>query len=278
MKKIKAIIAIITILGFFYTETVEAANTNSGVFANASAQYVYILNDLGITGTNITLEFWMKLTSNPPGGGIWDIMSQSDGGNKVRYRLLYIENSGNYDLQFKRSRNWVNGTAITYSSANFGTTNWVHIAAIYDGANVSLYTAPVGGTHTLRAGPTAASGNGGTNGTDHFSIGTVDDSEGGSFVPNATARRLDAKIDDVRVWNAARTTTELDNNFQTELVGNETNLVAYYKMNNDSWVDTTANAYHLTAVNSPTFNADVPFGALVVTVPPVALPRFWFLY
>lgn len=41
-------------------------------------------------------------------------------------------------------------------------------------------------------------------------------------------------IDDVRVWNTTRTQTEIQNNMNKELTGNETGLVAYYKMNEGS--------------------------------------------
>ena len=39
------------------------------------------------------------------------------------------------------------------------------------------------------------------------------------------------KIDDVRVWNTIRTQAEIQNNMNKELLGSETGLVAYYKMN-----------------------------------------------
>ena len=38
-------------------------------------------------------------------------------------------------------------------------------------------------------------------------------------------------IDDVRVWNVIRTQTEIQNNMNTELLGSETGLVAYYPLN-----------------------------------------------
>ncbi|MCV9389328.1 LamG-like jellyroll fold domain-containing protein [Reichenbachiella ulvae] len=45
-------------------------------------------------------------------------------------------------------------------------------------------------------------------------------------VPN-----MDAKIDELRFWNIARTQTEISNNLQNELVGTETGLVGYWQFN-----------------------------------------------
>lgn len=39
---------------------------------------------------------------------------------------------------------------------------------------------------------------------------------------------FDGKIDDVRLWNDIRTPTEISDNYNIELVGNEAGLVAYY--------------------------------------------------
>ena len=98
----------------------------------------------------------------------------------------------------------------------------------------------------------------GTSAADDFAIGINDDSGLTTFTPNA-GRYFDGQIDDVRVWNTAISTTAMNANFETELQGNESNLIAYYKLNN-SYSDQTSNGYNLTGVNSPTFPTTVPFG------------------
>jgi len=45
------------------------------------------------------------------------------------------------------------------------------------------------------------------------------------------SRFLNADMDEVRIWNYARTLTELDTNKSCELLGNESGLVSYYKFN-----------------------------------------------
>src|SRR5262249_11570316 len=65
-------------------------------------------------------------------------------------------------------------------------------------------------------------------------------------------------IDDVRVWNTARTVSQLDANSTIELIGNEGGLVGYWKLNNN-YSDITSSGHTLTAGNSPTFSTNIPF-------------------
>ena len=61
------------------------------------------------------------------------------------------------------------------------------------------------------------------------------------------------KIDDLRIWNVARTETEINNAMTGPLQGNETGLVAYYTMETTSDFeikDMSANDYHATMVDT----------------------------
>lgn len=55
---------------------------------------------------------------------------------------------------------------------------------------------------------------------------------------------LIGQIDEVKIWNVAKTTTQLDNGATNVLNGNEAGLVAYYRMNSQvSFLsDTSINA------------------------------------
>ncbi|HJZ69544.1 MAG TPA: LamG-like jellyroll fold domain-containing protein, partial [Blastocatellia bacterium] len=55
-------------------------------------------------------------------------------------------------------------------------------------------------------------------------------------------RFLQATVDDVRVWNVARTAGQIQASFNQELQGNETGLVAYWNFNAGNANDLTANA------------------------------------
>ncbi|MCF7836026.1 MAG: hypothetical protein K9M15_02800, partial [Candidatus Marinimicrobia bacterium] len=64
-------------------------------------------------------------------------------------------------------------------------------------------------------------------------------------------------------WSDVRTAQEIADNWNTELNGDEENLVAYYKLNN-SLLDETSNDNDLTNNNSCPFSTDVPWADLPV--------------
>lgn len=226
------------------------ANTHSLDLEKDSSQYAQVANDGGITGGNITLECWIKAESNV---GQNKAVKQMDAGTDVAYGIVVRDDGGGFGITAIRNKEGVADNAAAYPVTTIGT--WHHAVLTYDGTNVKLYTATAGGTHTERAS-TGSTGNGSAGGTDLMTVGR-----------NYTADQyFDGLVDEFRVWNTVRTTTEMDNNFETELVGNESGLVAYYKLNND-YNDTTANAYHMTAFNSPVFSTTVPFvGGLSIDV------------
>jgi len=63
---------------------------------------------------------------------------------------------------------------------------------------------------------------------------------------------FNGKMDEVRIWNVARTQAEIQANMNKELSGSETGLVAYYKMNDGSGTaltDSSSNSYTGTLKN-----------------------------
>jgi len=103
---------------------------------------------------------------------------------------------------------------------------WHHIATTFDGTNYILYmNGVVVDNNTVTAGDTPAA-------TPVRYIGT-------DFI---------GKIDEVRMWNVARTQAQIQTDMNKTLVGNETGLVAYYPMavnNNYSMIiDNSSNANH----------------------------------
>ena len=217
------------------------SNTNAlNLGASNSAKYAYIDSALGITSGNITMELWVKAQS-AISSGEWFIIDKSNSTNGVRYAIRYEYNSGTPRIQFARIKEGV-GTQYAMYTHTLSLTDWTHIAITYDGSTIRGY---VNGSE-VTTGSASGTGSGGTNKT----------RIGNSVTSDSYASVI---IDDVRIWNTQRSETDINNNKSSELVGNESGLVAYWKFNN-SYDDTTSNAYNLTSSGSPTFSSVVPFG------------------
>jgi hypothetical protein len=59
------------------------------------------------------------------------------------------------------------------------------------------------------------------------------------------ADRIRAYYDEIRIWNSAKTLSEINLNRVKQLVGNESTLIGYYPMNKGSFSDLTASANHM---------------------------------
>jgi hypothetical protein len=69
-------------------------------------------------------------------------------------------------------------------------------------------------------------------------------------------------IDDVRIWNVAKSDSEINNNFNSELTGSESNLVAYYNMNQgtgSTLSDNQTSGTNTLTLNNTSFSSNVPF-------------------
>lgn len=73
---------------------------------------------------------------------------------------------------------------------------------------------------------------------------------------------FDGLMDDVRVWNAVRTESQILQFNNRVLAGTESFLVAYYEFSSDVTDSQTSGNNDLTANNTPTYSTDVPFSGV----------------
>ncbi len=235
----------ITFLTIFYaiSPSAEALNFRSVDFESSSTQYLSIA-DSGQTGldgsTDMTVEAWVKFESLPPfdHNAAFVVKSVSAGDDRS-YTFYY--SGTDFKLRWVNQSDGYNGTDVGVNWVpSLGV--WYHVVAKKSESSITFYVngSPLGsiqgGTGTIN------------NSTAPFRIGAHGNGEA----------YMDGHIDDVRVWNVARTHEEIVANMNRELVGNEPGLVGYWKMNG-SFEDATANGNHLTPVNGPQFSDDVPF-------------------
>ncbi|KUG09048.1 hypothetical protein ASU33_19685 [Solirubrum puertoriconensis] len=200
---------------------------------NATNQYVAIpaTATVPLGNSSYTIEAWIKPTQM----GNYGIIGWGNYGttNQVNALRLYSGGLNNYW--------WAND--LLAPTANL-TGAWHHVAATFDGTTRTLYL-------------------------DGVAIGS--DTPTGHAVPNANNLRIGStnngeyfpgSIDEVRVWNVARTAAELNAAKGAGLPGGTTGLVAYYRLNEGSALttaDATGNAANQgTLTNGPTWATDAP--------------------
>jgi len=174
----------------------------------------YVMVSSPYTGfTNaLSVEFWVNATAMPPGS----ILGQSTSDvNAAATNVFLIGNDGSGgDITFYVA-DGSGFPGVVTTTTNFLGTGWHHVACVSDGAATKIYVDGIlegtgGGVPSINSNLSAA-----------LHIGK--DSR------YSTTRFFDGIIDEVRIWNTARTSMQIQENMFEELTGSETGLVAYYR-------------------------------------------------
>lgn len=234
------------------------ANTHSLDLEVSSSQSASVADTvpLSITG-DLTLEAWIKMESL---AAPMVIMAKYDTNSNRRSYTLYVNNADS-KMYFVASSDG-NYNADAANSTALSTGVWYHIAVSYNAA---------AGTCAFYLNGVADGTGSGLdtsiqNNTSRFWIGASGNNDVGENF-------FDGLIDDVRVWNDIRTAPEILNNKEDEVSGGSSNLVGYWKLNND-YTDSTANVATLTAAGSPVFSSSVGMGFKFPTVTGSDIPGF----
>ena len=192
----------------FTSTTFKALNnpsTNNALAFDGTNDYVAATINLP-TG-DFTYSAWVKFNTVSRKESIFSVGGDNE--------LIIIKNTDG------KLAVWIGGSErIVESSAT--DTDWHHIALTRSGVNATLYRdgVSVGSSTSVGSGP--------------LSLGSCDlliasDSDDGCI--GSLDDYLDGQIDELRIWNDVRTVSEISTNMISELTGNESNLVGYYKFN-----------------------------------------------
>ncbi|OMP29835.1 LamG-like jellyroll fold domain-containing protein [Mangrovimonas sp. DI 80] len=175
----------------------------------------YILTDLGgvLGNSPRTVEAWVKWSYQSRqalivewGGGT----PTEDGGPRFTFKIqsskVRIETGGAY--------NYLDGSTYLNSS-------WHHVAVTYDPSQENEYKLYVDGNLDAEGSFTGT-------GTDTQDAANI---QIGGRNANIGATAFSGTIDDVRIWNVARTQSEILADMNNELCDLPAELVAYYKLN-----------------------------------------------
>ncbi len=142
---------------------------------------------------------------------------------------------------------WADGlNPISISTTSLNTPavgTWHHVAYVYDGANQILYIDGIAVTTSPTIGTVTNSAS--------FASGLV---IGARYTQNT--QFSPTSFEDVRIWNVARTTAEINANISANLTGTEPGLLAYYRFedgpSSTTVTDLTGNGNNLTMYNMET--------------------------
>jgi hypothetical protein len=220
--------------------------------------------------TSVTLEVWAFRNSWTTGMANATIAGNTQTGGYA----IYTRATNEISAGVRR-----NGTTRFINTPSTGlASGWHHFALTYDGRIMILYI----------DGVEAARDDAGANYPIQYSVSNtfiIGAEAGAGATPSGEYFR--GAIDEVRVWNTARTCSQLLANYKRELQGNEAGLVAYYNFNqgvasgNNAGVTTlnnltanplngTLNAFALTGATSNWVDGS---GNGVIIGAPVAQPE-----
>ncbi|MBD3386234.1 T9SS type A sorting domain-containing protein [candidate division KSB1 bacterium] len=182
--------------------------------------FVQVANDPSLNVAELfTIEFWIK-TSNPSQS--WSRVLE-----KGSWDEYYIGFYGRHGKMHGSLRTYITGgyTRMTIPAGPSKTVvqpnTWYHVAATYDGNQATMYINGVPElTKTAVVSPRSLLGD--------LIIGAVQRDQ------DTYEYHLDATLDELRIWNVARTTQDIVQSIFNEITGTETGLVAYYNFNEGS--------------------------------------------
>jgi hypothetical protein len=183
--------------------------------------------------TNFTAEFWIKRSA-------WTTQwSRLFDHNQVT-GFSITRNASLNNIQFR-----VMDTAIN-SVSNLSQDVWTHISCVRSGSNGYIY---INGVLDATSG---LSSNAFTT-TQALGIGqNRTNSVGNDSIP--------AKFADIRLWNLARSATQVSESYNRQLTGTETGLIGYWGITRNSEInDLSSNLNAMTTGSAAVFSDDVPY-------------------
>jgi len=183
-------------------------NFTDAAFPENKAISISTINlTLNIQGnTSITIEAWVNINSLK-NQSILNKIAQS---GQTAYELG-LTSSGK--IYFK-----INTDSLA-SASNYALDEWIHIAAVYNLSDMRLYINGKLDNWMVRTGTIPSN-------TRAVLIGAK---RVGSTTPEVFNQGFDGSMDEVRVWAAVRTETQIQNNMCKKLQGTQTELRGYWR-------------------------------------------------
>ena len=230
-----------------YQVVLSGYNAGSALAFDGADDYANAPQWLAGVGNTFTMECWARALG-----------SGSSDGNTIIHRadfndcyLAWAVATSTHECSITLNEK---ATSLT-ETFSFGT--WYHVAGTYDGANVKLYiNGALVGTHAVSKSINWDTGYFGSyiggNGRDPYN-------------------KFNGQLDEVRVWNVARSQSEIQASMKRRLTGGEPGLMGYYRFDEGTGQvlqDLSPAARHATRGPSAAVETDDP--AWVASTAPVS--------
>ena len=221
--------------GVYAKQAVSSGGLNNALNFDGVNDYVSVNSSAALNITsNLSLSAWVYRNSS----GKYDCIIGKDNYAGNNGYSLWIYDDDKLTLRFGNSR-------IYKSSTSIPSGTWVHVAGTFDGTNAKLYINGTLDSSYPASAPTSNSGG--------LYLGTPQDAVGNPLF------NFSGTLEDIRIWNIALTQSAIQSSMNSELLGNEFGLVAYYSFNQgiaggdntgiSTITDKTANAFNGTLTN-----------------------------
>lgn len=224
------------IVGSFFAMTSLYASAQNRSFDFTTGDTVTLTNAGSALSnrTTFTLEFWAKFTNVSGTINLVDFTGGADAGG-----LIFNSSKLTVDLECDF------GCLTESNVLSLSTGTWYHIAVVFDNGTWDFYVDGVAqGINVLDQGARSSVPNYTGFGVTNLVFGLQNHGAVDDFV---------GSIDDIRMWSSARTQVQIQNNRSIELVGNESGLLGYWKLNEASGTtvnDSQTNSSMLTGTSS----------------------------
>ena len=167
--------------------------------------------DVNATGKTMTIELWTR----PRSFSATDFSGWAHLIEKQEAYGIYFPDDNVVRFVTMNSSGWDD----LDGSVPLQVNEWVHIACVLTGSKKRIYI------------------NGALDSQKNYNYDIINNSNTlylGADSPGGNQGRADAVIDEVRIWDIARTQAEIAANMNTRLTGGETGLIAYWKLDEGS--------------------------------------------
>jgi archaellum component FlaG (FlaF/FlaG flagellin family) len=213
MKKL-SLVSLFSIFQLLFSNTLFAQQ-GSLRFDGVDDKVIVPANAAFNSANSITCEAWINATQWKAQIYQGTIVGK-DGSNTSGYALRCGAN-GKLSFVIGGPGGWTEATCGSVMQANV----WTHVAGVFDNGSIKIYiNGNLVGTNTATTITASTSG---------LLIGES---------PGFAGRVFNGYIDEVRVWNTARSQSDIAANITVDLPNNEPGLVAYYKFNQISGTTT----------------------------------------